>query len=69
MLIPRRLALHVIVPLLLAAVGVRAQTATMTSSASTYPAAAGQVTLRVAISYGSVTAPTAIGFTIDLPAG
>lgn len=69
MLIPRRLALHVILPLFLAAVGVRAQTATMTSSASTYPATSGQVTLRVAISYGSVSAPTAIGFTIDLPAG
>jgi len=68
MLIFRRFALHILF-LLAAAAGVRAQTATMTSSASIYPATAGQVTLSVSINYASVAAPTALGFTIELPSG
>lgn len=68
MLIFRRFAPHALC-LLLAAVGVRAQTATMTAGASTYPATAGQVTLNVSINYASVAAPTAIGFTMELPSG
>ena len=69
MLIFRRFALHILFLLAAAAVGVRAQTATLTSSASTYPATAGQVTLSVSINYTSVAAPTALGFTIELPSG
>ncbi|MEY4005093.1 MAG: hypothetical protein RLZZ221_1189 [Verrucomicrobiota bacterium] len=69
MLIFRRFALHILFLLAAAAVGVRAQTATLTSSASTYPATAGQVTLSVSINYASVAAPTALGFTIELPSG
>ncbi len=60
------------VPLALLAIGTgvgRAQTASMTASSTTYPDAAGQVTLSVSINYASVAAPTAIGFTIDLPTG
>ena len=68
MLIFRRFALHTLF-LVAAAVGVRAQTATMTSSATTYPATAGQVTLSVSINYASAAAPTALGFTIELPSG
>ncbi|MEY4686135.1 MAG: hypothetical protein RIR76_158, partial [Verrucomicrobiota bacterium] len=69
MLIFRRFALHILFLLAAAAVVVRAQTATMTSSASIYPATAGQVTLSVSINYASVAAPTALGFTIELPSG
>ncbi|MBM3843690.1 MAG: immunoglobulin domain-containing protein, partial [Verrucomicrobia bacterium] len=68
MLIFRRLAPHAFC-LLLAAAGLRAQSATMTAGASTYPATAAQVTLDVSINYASVAAPTAIGFTINLPSG
>ena len=69
MLIFRRFAFHILFLLAAAAVVVRAQTATMTSSASIYPATAGQVTLSVSINYASVAAPTALGFTIELPSG
>ena len=41
----------------------------MTAASTTYPATAGQVTLSVSINYASAAAPTAIGFTVDLPTG
>ncbi len=68
MLISCRSALPALL-LLFSVVGGRAQTATMTAGTSTYPAIAGQVTLGVSINYASVAAPTALGFTIELPSG
>ena len=41
----------------------------MTAGSTTYPATAGQITLSVSINYASAGAPTAIGFTIELPSG
>ena len=61
---------HITIALcLFASAGLSAQTATVAASASTYPASAGQLTLVVTMDYASVSAPVALGFSIDLPPG
>jgi len=47
----------------------RSQTATLTTPTSSYSAAGGQVTLNASIDYSTKTDPTALGYTITLPAG